>query len=93
VSIRDPDSGSWFIQTLCKVFAEHGRTDHLEDLLKLTSLELAQLKAPYLGKIIVDFTKNSAILLNLLLILLKGTQTSVTELRGFYHHLYFKRET
>jgi len=61
VSIRGSQNGSWFIQKLCKVFEEHARTEHLEDLLKLASLELALLKSPKLGKIIVDFTKNSAI--------------------------------
>jgi len=45
----DPQNGSWFVQKLCDVFEEHGRTDHLEDLLKMTSLELAQLNDDVLG--------------------------------------------
>jgi len=49
VSIRHYQNGSWFIQKLCEVFVEHGRTDHLEDLLKMTSLELAQLNDDVLG--------------------------------------------
>jgi len=49
VSIRHYQNGSWFIQKLCEVFVEHGRTNHLEDLLKMTSLELAPLNDNRLG--------------------------------------------
>jgi len=49
VSIRHHEKGSWFIQKLCEVFKRYGGRDHLEDLLKLTSLELAQLESPDLG--------------------------------------------
>jgi len=52
VSIRDKQDGSWFIQMLCKVFNEHYRKAHLEDLLKLTSIELGQLKDDNLGEFI-----------------------------------------
>lgn len=34
-AFRDPVEGSWYIQILCKVFAEHAHDTHLEDLLKL----------------------------------------------------------
>jgi len=43
VSIRIPENGSWFIQTLCKVFNENVEQAHLEDLLKITSKELREL--------------------------------------------------
>jgi len=50
VSIRDKQDGSWFIQMLYKVFNEHYGEAHLEDLLKLTSIELGKLKDDDLGK-------------------------------------------
>lgn len=34
-AFRDPVEGSWYIQILCKIFAEHAHDTHLEDLLKL----------------------------------------------------------
>lgn len=34
-AFRDPIEGSWYIQILCKVFAEHAHDTHLEDLLKI----------------------------------------------------------
>jgi len=49
VSVRHHEKGSWFIQKLCLIFKKYGRKEHLEDLLKLTSLELAQLEDPDLG--------------------------------------------
>ncbi|XP_060810903.1 caspase Dronc [Amyelois transitella] len=35
VSNRIPDEGSWYIQTLCRVFAEHAHQRHVEELLTL----------------------------------------------------------
>ena len=32
---RDPDKGSWYIQKLCEVFAEHAHDTPVEDLLKM----------------------------------------------------------
>jgi len=43
VSNRNPQDGTWFIQTLCKVFNEHAKQAHLEDLLKITSKELGKI--------------------------------------------------
>ncbi|KAM3961857.1 death regulator Nedd2-like caspase [Aphomia sociella] len=35
VSRRDPLEGSWYIQTLCEVFAKHAAEYHIEDLFKI----------------------------------------------------------
>lgn len=32
---RDTELGSWYVQELCKVFAEHAHDTHLEDMLKI----------------------------------------------------------
>lgn len=34
-AFRDPIDGSWYVQILCKVLAEHAHDTHLEDLLKI----------------------------------------------------------
>lgn len=34
-SFRDPQEGSWYIQVLCDVFAEHAHDTPLDDLLKI----------------------------------------------------------
>lgn len=34
-AFRDPLEGSWYVQILCKVLAEHAHDTHLEDLLKI----------------------------------------------------------
>lgn len=34
-SFRDPRDGSWYVQVLCDVFAEHAHDTHLDDLLKM----------------------------------------------------------
>lgn len=34
-AFRDPNEGSWYIQVLCDVFAEHAHDTHLEDLIKI----------------------------------------------------------
>lgn len=34
-AFRDPIEGSWYIQILCKVLAEHAHDTHFEDLLKI----------------------------------------------------------
>lgn len=35
VSSRDPISGTWYIEELCKVIAEYAHNTHLEDMLKI----------------------------------------------------------
>lgn len=42
VSWRDPDRGTVFVQELCRVLAAHGRTMHLEDVLKLVNVALTE---------------------------------------------------
>lgn len=42
VSWRDPDRGTVFVQELCNVLTEHGRTMHLEDVLKLVNVALTE---------------------------------------------------
>lgn len=32
---RDPNTGSWYVQTFCEVFAEYAHEFHLDDLLKM----------------------------------------------------------
>lgn len=39
-SHRDPKDGSWYIQALCKIFAQHAYNTHVEDLFKLVDAEL-----------------------------------------------------
>ncbi|XP_055383291.1 caspase Dronc [Condylostylus longicornis] len=41
---RDPDSGSWYIQKLCQVFASHAFDTHIEDLLKLVGEAAGQIR-------------------------------------------------
>lgn len=43
-AFRDPDHGSWYVNALCRVFAEHAHDTHLEDLLKLIGTVLAQVR-------------------------------------------------
>ncbi|RZC33126.1 caspase-7-like, partial [Asbolus verrucosus] len=40
VSYRNPESGTWYIQTLCEVFSKHAHEYHVEELLKIVDLEL-----------------------------------------------------
>ncbi|KYN04011.1 Caspase Nc [Cyphomyrmex costatus] len=40
VSYRDSDTGSWFIQILCKVFMNHAHSNHLQDLFNMIDAEL-----------------------------------------------------
>lgn len=46
-AFRDPNMGSWYIEAMCKVFAEHAHDTHLEDLLKLIGLILEQRRTEY----------------------------------------------
>uniref|UniRef100_A0A6P7FHH4 Caspase-1-like n=1 Tax=Diabrotica virgifera virgifera TaxID=50390 RepID=A0A6P7FHH4_DIAVI len=41
-SIRAPQEGSWYIQSICDVFKQHGKQHHVEDLLKLVDQELSR---------------------------------------------------
>lgn len=34
-ALREPDTGSWYIESLCTIFADHAHDKHLEELLKL----------------------------------------------------------
>ncbi|EFA10767.2 caspase-7-like [Tribolium castaneum] len=40
VSHRDPQSGTWYISTLCEVFCQHAHEYHVEDLLKMVDVKL-----------------------------------------------------
>lgn len=40
---RDPEDGSWYIQGLCRVFAEHAHDATFEDLMKLLELEVGSM--------------------------------------------------
>ena len=42
VSYRSTIQGSWFIQTLCKVYAEHAHNKHVDELNTKTSIELSE---------------------------------------------------
>ncbi|CAH1102705.1 unnamed protein product [Psylliodes chrysocephalus] len=42
-SIRDPQKGSWYIQCICKVFREHAKEHHVEDLLKIVDTEMSNM--------------------------------------------------
>lgn len=43
-TMRDPDDGSWYIQNLCDVMAEHAHNTAMEDILKLTDLRIRKLR-------------------------------------------------
>lgn len=34
-AFRDPVEGSWYVQILCKVFADHSHDTHFDDLIKI----------------------------------------------------------
>ncbi|XP_053625595.1 caspase-6-like isoform X2 [Plodia interpunctella] len=40
VSNRNPEEGSWYIQTLCRVFAAHAHHRHVEELLTLVDQQM-----------------------------------------------------
>lgn len=40
---RDPNDGSWYIQGLCRVFAEHAHNATFEDLMKYLELEVGSM--------------------------------------------------
>jgi len=42
VSHRDPATGSWYIQAICRVFMEHAYDTDVENLLKIVDHSLAQ---------------------------------------------------
>lgn len=42
VSYRDPERGTIFVQELCRVLAEHGRTMYVEDVLKRVNVALTE---------------------------------------------------
>lgn len=41
---RDTQSGSWYVQELCKVFAEHACDCHLEDMLKIVGQKTMEIR-------------------------------------------------
>ncbi|XP_059061222.1 caspase Dronc isoform X2 [Achroia grisella] len=43
VSRRNPDKGSWYIQTLCDVFAEKAADHHVEELFTLVDIRMDQM--------------------------------------------------
>ena len=42
VANRDCTKGTWFVQSLCKVFMEHAHNTNLRDMLDLVALDLKQ---------------------------------------------------
>lgn len=42
VSYRDPERGTVFVQELCRQLSEHGKTMHLEDILKHVNVTLTE---------------------------------------------------
>lgn len=45
VSHRDPQTGTWYIQTICEVFMEHAHDTDVESMLKMVDAKLAKLVA------------------------------------------------
>lgn len=43
-AFRDPTYGSWYVEIMCKVFAEHAHDNHFEDLLKLVGEAVNQMR-------------------------------------------------
>ncbi len=41
---RDPDTGSWYVQALCEVFARHAHEDHLDDMLKMIGEKTSRIR-------------------------------------------------
>lgn len=46
-SLRDPEKGSWYIQSICQVFREHAKEYHVEDMLKIVDAELSEKHPEY----------------------------------------------
>lgn len=42
-SYRDPVTGSWYIQRLCKAIAEHAHDTHFEDILKIVQRNISEI--------------------------------------------------
>ena len=42
VANRDCAKGTWFVQSLCKIFMEHAHNTNLRDMLDLVALDLKQ---------------------------------------------------
>ncbi|XP_044755352.1 caspase-3-like isoform X2 [Coccinella septempunctata] len=49
-SHRHVEDGTWYIQTICKVFSEHAHQYHIEDLLKMVDNEMKKLD-PHLKQV------------------------------------------
>lgn len=43
-AFRDPELGSFYIEVMCKIFAQHAHDTHLEDLLKLIGTMLEKMR-------------------------------------------------
>ncbi|KAJ6638149.1 Caspase Dronc, partial [Pseudolycoriella hygida] len=41
---RDPDTGSWYVQVLCEVFAEHAHEHNLDDMLKMIGEKTSRIR-------------------------------------------------
>ncbi|XP_020816642.1 caspase Dronc [Drosophila serrata] len=44
VTHRDPETGSWYIQTLCDMLAKHAHDTHFEDILKKTNASVGTMR-------------------------------------------------
>ena len=70
VANRDCTKGTWFVQSLCKVFMEHAHNTNLRDMLDLVALDLKQNftseTAPNTASITMcaTFTKSSTLILD-----------------------------
>ncbi|KAH8262473.1 hypothetical protein KR026_007598 [Drosophila bipectinata] len=45
VTLRDSKSGSWYIQTFCRTMAKHAHNLNLEEILKITSASVGNMRA------------------------------------------------
>lgn len=43
VSYRDPQTGTWYIQTICEVFMEHAHDTDVEGMLKMVDHKLEKI--------------------------------------------------
>lgn len=55
---RDTNFGSWYVRELCKVFAEHAGTSHIEEMLKLVAANTLGYKDDNEGLVQVASTEN-----------------------------------
>lgn len=41
---RDPDTGSWYVQVLCEIFAKHAHEDHFDDMIKMVGEKTSRIR-------------------------------------------------